>query len=194
MTDPGPSRLLRLWHRLRDSNGRAALARWSTGCGNALRAARQHDFVAGRAWFDRTVILSYAALTGVIAVAFTLLSEAASDGFEFISRATALGSWIALVWTPALTVAVLWWTRRFAPGALGSGVPQVLRSLDEGLYPAQRTWLVSVRLSIQKVALVCGGLLAGLSIGREGPMVQVGAGVMHHARRWLRPQSGIDSH
>ena len=39
-----------------------------------------------------------------------------------------------------------------------------------------------------------GGLLAGLSIGREGPTVQVGAGVMVSARRWLSPQSGIDAH
>jgi H+/Cl- antiporter ClcA len=53
---------------------------------------------------------------------------------------------------------------------------------------------VSVKLSLHKPLLVCVGLLAGLSIGREGPMVQIGAGVMSHARRWLRPQSGIDEH
>ena len=33
-----------------------------------------------------------------------------------------------------------------------------------------------------------------MSIGREGPTVQVGAGVMVHARRWLSAQSGIDCH
>jgi H+/Cl- antiporter ClcA len=49
-------------------------------------------------------------------------------------------------------------------------------------------------LSLHKIALVSGGLLAGLSIGREGPTVQVGAGVMQHARRWLSPHSGIDTH
>jgi H+/Cl- antiporter ClcA len=37
-------------------------------------------------------------------------------------------------------------------------------------------------------------MLAGLSVGREGPAVQVGAGVMLHARRWLSPRSGIDDH
>jgi H+/Cl- antiporter ClcA len=42
--------------------------------------------------------------------------------------------------------------------------------------------------------LVSGGMLAGLSIGREGPTVQVGAGVMLDARRWLSPRSGIDAH
>ena len=59
---------------------------------------------------------------------------------------------------------------------------------------SQRSWLVSLRVSLHKIGLVSGGLLAGLSIGREGPTVQVGAGVMVNARRWLSPQSGIDAH
>jgi H+/Cl- antiporter ClcA len=49
---------------------------------------------------------------------------------------------------------------------------------------------VSLRVSLHKIGLVSGGLLAGLSIGREGPTVQVGAGVMQHASRWLSPHSG----
>ncbi|MEO7108193.1 MAG: chloride channel protein, partial [Rhodoferax sp.] len=35
-------------------------------------------------------------------------------------------------------------------------------------------------------------LLAGLSLGREGPSVQIAAGIMHSARRWL-PKSGVVS-
>lgn len=139
-------------------------------------------------------MLGFAAATGAVAVGFTLLSEAAHQGFEWVAQATPLGGWALLVWTPALTVLVLWITRRLAPAAQGSGIPQVLRALDEDLQPAQRSWLVSLRLSLGKVLLTCGGMLAGLSIGREGPMVQVGAGVMHHARRWLSPGSGIDAH
>ena len=26
--------------------------------------------------------------------------------------------WLTLAWTPALTVVLLWWTRRFAPAAM----------------------------------------------------------------------------
>jgi H+/Cl- antiporter ClcA len=83
-----------------------------------------------------------------------------------------------LLWTPALTVAILWWARTWVPGALGSGIPQVVRALSDDLAPSQRAWLVSLRVALHKVGLVSAGLLAGLSIGREGPTVQVGAGVM----------------
>ena len=57
-----------------------------------------------------------------------------------------------------------------------------------------RAWLASLRVSLHKIALVSGGLLAGLSIGREGPSVQVAAGVMLHSRRWLRSDSGMSLH
>jgi H+/Cl- antiporter ClcA len=152
------------------------------------------ELAAGRQWVDRAVVLGFAALTGLVVVGFTLLAEAASHGFEQLRGLGTHGPWLALLWTPLLTVAVLAWTRRYAPGALGSGIPQVVRALEDDLPEAHRGWLVSWRLSLHKIGLVSGGLLAGLSIGREGPTVQVGAGVMVSARRWLSPQSGIDAH
>ncbi len=154
----------------------------------------RHEMAAGRQWRDRAVVLAYAAITGLVVVGFTLLAEAAGSGFEALLRIAVVGPWLPLLWTPAITIAVLWWTRRFAPGAQGSGVPQVVAALDDALPAPQRSALVSLRLSLQKIVLVSGGLLAGLSIGREGPTVQVGAGVMQHARRWLSPQSGVDAH
>jgi H+/Cl- antiporter ClcA len=152
------------------------------------------ELLAGRQWIDRGVVLAYAVATGLIVVGFTFLAEAALDTFKLLERVGDHGRYLALLWTPLLTVALLWWTRRYVPGAMGSGIPQVMRALDDELEASQRAWLVSLRLSLHKIGLVSGGLLAGLSIGREGPTVQVGAGVMVHARRWLSPQSGIDAH
>lgn len=152
------------------------------------------ELLTGRQWVDRAVVLCYAAITGLLVVAFTLLAERASHAFVAVSDAQAAGRYLPLLWTPSLTVALLWWTRRYAPGAMGSGIPQVVRALDDDLSSSHRSGLVSLRVSLQKVALVSAGLLAGLSIGREGPTVQVGAGVMDHARRWLSTGSGLDAH
>ena len=152
------------------------------------------ELAAGRHWADRAVVLGHAVLTGAIVVAFTQLAEVASAGFEWARTATPLGPWFALIWTPAITVAVLWWTRRFVPGAAGSGIPAVIAALDDRLPLERRARFVSLRLSVHKIGLVAGSLLAGLSVGREGPTVQVGAGVMLNAQRWLSPRAGIDAH
>ena len=154
----------------------------------------RQELLAGRQWIDRAVVLAFAALSGLIVVGFTLLAEEASRGFVDIQRQGTWGRFAPLLLTPVLTVAILWWTQRFAPGAVGSGIPQVMRALDEELTPSQRDWLVSVRNSLHKIGLVSVGLLGGLSIGREGPTVQVGAGVMLSARRLLSRHVAIDEH
>jgi H+/Cl- antiporter ClcA len=56
-----------------------------------------------------------------------------------------------------------------------------------------RSQFVSLRLTVAKIGLAVAGFAAGLSIGREGPAVQVAAGVMQHARRWLSPRTTIDA-
>ena len=189
-------------HRLSPARLRQLLRVW---LGGGWRKAREvepevwhnlhQELLAGRQWFDRAVVLAYAAATGLVVVAFTLVAEAASHGFDRLLHRDDYSRFLSLIWTPALTVAVLWWTRRYAPGAAGSGIPQVVRALDDDAMPAaRRAWLVSLPVSLHKIAGVSGGLLAGLSIGREGPTVQVGAGVMVGARRWLSPGSGIDAH
>jgi H+/Cl- antiporter ClcA len=152
------------------------------------------ELVAGRQWIDRAIVLGYAVMIGLIVVGFTELSEAAAHVFGRVAKAGPVGAAMTLIWTPVLAVGLLWWMRRYAPGAMGSGIPQVLRAVDEELPRSQRTWLVSLPLAFHKMGMVVGGMLAGLSIGREGPTVQIGAGVMGHAKRWLSKGSGIDSH
>lgn len=146
----------------------------------------------GRRWLDRAIVLAYAAAAGLCVVAFTLMADA---GFElFLHIYQWQGGWAVLLWMPALTAAAVWATRRWAPGAAGSGIPQVMATLDPAIGEAQRGRFVSLGLSFAKMLLASLGFAAGLSIGREGPSVQVAAGVMHNARRWLGPRSGISDH
>ena len=142
----------------------------------------------GRQWLDRVVILLYAVLAGLAVVLLTVLAEWASRSYGALREAA---WWAPLLWTPAVTAAVVWGMRRFAPGAGGSGVPQVLTALAPETPPAERPRFVSLKVSFAKILAVAGSLLAGLSVGRQGPSVQIAAGVMLHARRWLSPRSGI---
>lgn len=139
-------------------------------------------------WADRGVVLFFAMLAGLTVVVFTWLSEHALETF-FSLRERAI--WMPLVWTPVLTMGIVYLTRRFAVGAAGSGIPQVMAALSPQTPLAQRGLFVSLRLSLSKMGLTSAGLLAGLSAGREGPSVQIAAGVMHSARRFLSPDSSI---
>lgn len=152
------------------------------------------QFANWHQWADRGIVLAAAAVTGAAVVVFSLLAEWAIQAFRLVGHWGTHGNLATLIWTPTITVALVWWTRRFVPGAAGSGIPQVVRALEGDLEKHQQSWLISLRLSLHKVLLVSGGLLAGLSIGREGPTVQVGAGIMAAAKKWLSPSSGIDAH
>jgi hypothetical protein len=55
-----------------------------------------------------------------------------------------------LLWTPALTVAVLWWTRRFVAGA-GARAFRRWCGARRQLGETRRSWLVSLKLSLQKI-------------------------------------------
>jgi H+/Cl- antiporter ClcA len=138
----------------------------------------------GPHWWDRVVVLSYAVLTGLVVVGFTYAAEGGMHVFLQLTSATPLGPVLALLWTPLITVALLCLdpALRAGSGRLGYSAGHV-RAMDDDTPPtgASRQPGFSLRLALHKVGLVSGGLLGGLSIGREGPTVQVGAGVMLHA-------------
>ncbi len=147
----------------------------------------QTELYDWRLWTTRAVVLAFACLAGLTVVAFTLLSEQALKLFHEMNVAA---WWAPLIVTPLCTAAIVWCTRRFASGAAGSGIPQVMAALSSGKPAA--SLFVSVRLTIAKIVLTTWGLFAGLSLGREGPSVQIAAGIMHSARRWL-PKAGVVS-
>jgi H+/Cl- antiporter ClcA len=155
--------------------------------GTALR----REFGDWRLWLSRGLVISFAAAAGLTIVGFTWLTEQALGRFSGWQESW---PWQPLLWTPACTAAIVWLTRRLAPGAAGSGIPQVMAALDAGVGAAQRGIFVSLRLAVAKVSLTAWGLLAGLSLGREGPCVQIAAGVMLAARRWLPHRTAVTDH
>ena len=143
-----------------------------------------------RVWLDRAIVLGYAVTAGLCVVGFTIAAEWSFRLFERLNHAVPLA---LLLWIPAATASIVWATRRWFAGAAGSGIPQIKASLDPSVPLEQLGLFASVRLTVAKIVLGVAGFAAGLSIGREGPSVQVAAGVMQHARRWLSPTTSIDT-
>ena len=84
-------------------------------------------------------------------------------------------------------------TRRYFPGAEGSGIPQVIAALKHSS-DESRLRLTSLRIVIGKILLGTAALGCGFSSGREGPSVQVGAGVMHAMRKLLPRRFPVQPH
>lgn len=156
-----------------------------------VAGAFTREFTDWRQWWSRAVVIAAAALAGLTVVAFSWVGEHAAALF---AQLRGVRWWLPLLWTPPCAGAIVWATRRFAPGAAGSGIPQVMAALDSTVAPAQHGLFVSLRLSAAKVVLTTWGLLAGLSLGREGPSVQIAAGVMLAAHRFLPKRSGVTAH
>jgi H+/Cl- antiporter ClcA len=92
--------------------------------------------------------------------------------------------WLPLIVTPAGVVVIAVATRRFTPEGKGSGIPQVIAATrdPEGALDT----LISLRVGIAKLLMTAAGLLAGASVGREGPTVQVSAAIMARVHRLFR--------
>lgn len=159
--------------------------------GPDVGAQLRSEFTEWRPWLTRSLVLAMAAVAGLTVALFTWVAERA---FHLFGSLQALAWWVPLLWMPLLTALIVWLTRRFLPGAAGSGIPQVMAATESSVTPGERSLFVSIRISLGKLALTSAGLLGGLSLGREGPSVQIAAGILHHVRRWLPERSTVSDH
>jgi len=133
------------------------------------------------------VIIAVAVLGGLAAALFARLCDEAMRAHE---RMYHLAHWPTLLLLPLGFAAAAWLTRRFAPEAAGSGIPQVIAAADQrwtGRWGGQR---VTLRTAAWKVTLTSALLACGASIGREGPTVQVVAGIVRTLTRGLKGGPG----
>lgn len=132
-------------------------------------------------------IITVAVIAGVAAALYARLCDGAMALHVAAWRSS---PWLTLLLLPAGLAGGVWLTRRFAPEATGSGIPQVIAAAEQrwtGRWGGQR---VTLRTAAWKVALSAGLLVCGASIGREGPTVQVTAGLVRSLTRGLRGGPG----
>lgn len=123
-------------------------------------------------------------LVGLVAVGYAKLFSLA----EHLSKELyAVAAWSVFVVLPLSMVAAWWLVRRFAPGARGSGIPQVLAALelDRATEDVKVPRLLSLRIVLVKIASSMLAVFGGAAIGREGPTIQIAAAIFRRVNRTL---------
>lgn len=130
-------------------------------------------------WQSHIVFVIGGILVGLVATFMAISSEWANQMFHGVTQQS---RWLPFIISPLGLMLVVWLTRKYFPGSEGSGIPQVMASLDMD-HEKERSALLGLRIALGKVMLCVLGLLSGASIGREGPTVHVGAAIMFSLRR-----------
>jgi chloride channel protein, CIC family len=152
---------------------------WSANWRQALRRRiaelRQRE---GQIFLVLAVVIG--ALTGMAVVAFILLTERLGLRLYPIGGAP----WRRLLFPVAGSLGIGFLLYRYFPDARGSGVPQTKAALFA------RDGRITLRTVLGKFFCTSATLASGIPLGREGPSVQVGAGIGSVLGRLLglRPQ------
>jgi H+/Cl- antiporter ClcA len=139
-----------------------------------IKRLRRYPLLSTRLWSRRVVFWVGAVAVSLVAISFAGAANLSDAAFH---RALAASPYLPFLLAPAGLGFSVWLTRTVFPGAQGSGIPQVIASLDMS-DPAKVRSVLSLRVAAGKVLLTLIGLASGASIGREGPTVQVGASIM----------------
>lgn len=133
------------------------------------------------AWKRRLALWGGAVAVALAAIVFARASDAAFGVFRHV---VAIDPLWALAITPAVFGVLAWLTNGRLRATRGSGIPQVIAALQVP-DPEFRRSQLSLRVALAKLGLTVAALAGGASIGREGPTVHVGAGIMHALGRRL---------
>jgi H+/Cl- antiporter ClcA len=107
------------------------------------------------------------ALTGLAVVAFILLTEHMGMRLYPVGGAR----WRRVLFPVAGSLSIGYLLYRYFPNARGSGVPQTKAALFA------RGGRITLRTVLGKFFCTSATLASGIPLGREGPSVQVGAGI-----------------
>jgi len=123
-------------------------------------------------------------ITGLIAVFYAQLFSLAEKGTAWI---VSKNQYLLFIITPVCFLCAWWIVRRFAGYARGSGIPQVIASVELAgtVEEPKIKKLLSLRIIIIKIASSLLMVLGGGVVGREGPTIQIAGSVFKKIEEWL---------
>lgn len=148
-----------------------------------VKALIRHTGPTSLIFRRRLALIGGAVVVGLVALSFAHMADLAGEVF---AHGVKRYPYAPLVATPMGFALILWLTRRYAPNAAGSGIPQVIAATHNTHSPGGR--LIDMPTALFKCVLTCGALLIGASVGREGPTVQVSAALLAWSHKLLNVQ------
>ncbi|TVP65799.1 MAG: CBS domain-containing protein [Leptolyngbya sp. LCM1.Bin17] len=128
----------------------------------------------------KRVAIAEACIIGLVSGLAAVLLKQGVEWLALWRTSSDLPLWLVL---PALGLGGGWlsgWlVERLAPEASGSGIPQVKAVLGFAPVP------LNLRVALVKLLSTLLALGSGLSLGRQGPTVQIGAGLAAQLSRWV---------
>ncbi|MBX2907710.1 MAG: chloride channel protein [Taibaiella sp.] len=149
----------------------------------------QFSKIIDRDWLRENVIQAVpfwvaSIATGLVSVLYTRLFNLSES---WLAASIHYNKYLIFIIAPA-SFALAWWiVARFAPGARGSGIPQVMATIE---MPASKhdtavPKLLGLRIMIVKIISSVLMVFGGGAIGREGPTIQIAGSVFYLINKWL---------
>jgi len=134
-----------------------------------------HVLLSAQRWKRRAALWCGAVLVALAAIVFAKGSDLC---YSLFVRLLGHSRWWPLLVTPLGFAVLAWLTQGALRGARGSGIPQVIAAVEREDDSDFRSQLLALPVAAGKLILTLFAMLVGASVGREGPTVHVGAGIM----------------
>lgn len=143
----------------------------------------------GRDWIKENVIQAVpfwiaSIITGLVSVAYTRLFNLSES---WLARCLRWNKYSIFLIAPTSFVLAWYMVIRLAPGARGSGIPQVMATIE---MPASRhdaavPKLLGLRIMLVKIVSSLLMVFGGGAVGREGPTIQVSGSIFYLVYKWV---------
>ncbi len=149
-----------------------------------LAGHEHHGLLSPQRWKRRAALWIGAVAVSLVAIAF---AKGGDLCFALFNRMLAHSRYWPFLVTPLGFAVLAWLTEGALRSTRGSGIPQVMAALSRENDVPFRDRLIALPITLGKLLLTLFAMLIGASVGREGPTVHVGAGLM----AWIAQRFGF---